>query len=105
MVHVSFGAEATAASNVIGSPTRVGYVSTIEYYGAYAGQPWKLLHRKTGVVIPTDTAGPQGPTKFGLFNWTTYMTNKLSTESHPDGIVWVSQIIVQPGPTMPAAPI
>lgn len=105
MIHVVLGAEGTAVSNVIGSPTRTGYTgSTVEYYGAYEGQSWQLLHRRTNIVIPTDTPGAEGPAKFGIFDWTTYMTNKLSTDVHPDAIVWVSQIILQPGATMPAAP-
>ena len=105
MIHVKFGNETTGVTNIIGSPTRTGYMSEVEYYGAHLGQPWKLLHRRTGIIIPTDTPGAEGPAKFGIFNWTTYMTNKLSTEVHPDGIYWVSQIILQPGPVMPTAPI
>lgn len=106
MIHVKLGPHGTAKSSLSGS-VRTGYTdTTIEYYGAYQGQPWRHLHKRTGITLPTDDSRPgaEGIAKYGVFNWTTYTTAKFGGDLHPDAIVWVSQIILQPGPTMPAAP-
>ena len=87
-----------------------GYVnSTIEYYGAYAGGSMQLLHRRTGVVMRVgnyvnDATGYTGTAKYGTFAWTTFMTNKSLTQTHPVAKVWVSQIIIKAGPGAPATP-
>jgi len=107
MTHVILGPQG-AAPQFGSGPTRTGYTnSTVEYYGAYTGQPWRLLHRRTNVTLSTDSTHPgaQGVGRYGMFGWTTFMTGKWGGESHPDATVWVSQIILQPGSTMPAAPI
>ena len=109
MTHVVLGPPGTArqfGNNNL--PFITGYTgSTIEYYGAYAGQPWSLLHRRTNAVMPYDVGSPggEGFGRYGMFGWTTFMTAKWRFEVHPSYVVWVSQIIVQPGPTMPAPPL
>lgn len=87
-----------------------GYVnSTIEYYGAYSGGSMQLLHRKAGVVMRVgnyvnDATGYTPTAKYGTFAWTTFMTGKSYTQTHPVAKVWVSQIIIKSGPDAPAAP-
>ena len=87
-----------------------GYVnSTIEYYGAYSGGPMQLVHRRTGVVMRVgnyvnDSTGYTGTAKYGTFAWTTFMTGKSLTQTHPVAKVWVSQIIIKSGPGAPATP-
>lgn len=106
MEHVILGQQGTAIQGNTGTSI-TGYInSVVEYYGAYAGQPWTLLHKRT-LHIATDAnyPGGQGVARFGMFGWTSYMTAKWRYESHPDSIYWISQIILQPGPTMPAAPV
>jgi hypothetical protein len=87
-----------------------GYVdSTVEYYGAYSGGAMQLLHRRTGVVMRVgnyvnDAVGYTGTAKYGTFAWTTFMTNKSLTQTHPTAKVWVSQIIIKAGPGAPNTP-
>jgi hypothetical protein len=91
-----------------------GFVnSTVEYYGAYTGGSMQLLHRRTGIVMRVgnynyadqlSTTTASGTAKYGSFAWTTFMTSKSSTQSHPTGSVWVSQIIVKSGATPPSTP-
>ena len=83
--------------------------STIEYYGAYAGQPMQLLHKRTGVVMrvgnfANNVTGYTPTAKYGTFAWTTFMTNKSYTQRHPVAKVWISQIIIKAGATAPATP-
>lgn len=107
MVHVILGPQGTAPQYGSG-PSRTGYTdSTLEYYGAYDGQPWSLLHKRSNLTFHSDSTQPgsDGVGRYGTFNWTTYITTKYAGDVHEDAIVWVSQIIVQPGATMPAAPI
>lgn len=108
MIHVIVGNFAQNVQSSLG-PTRTGYAnSTIEYYGQITpGTPMRLLHRRTGVVLPTDfggDVGAQGREKYGMFGWTTFMTAKWPSEAHPLAQIWVSQIIIQSGSTAPAAP-
>ena len=69
----------------------------------------QLLHRRTGVVMrvgnyDNDATGYTGTAKYGTFAWTTFMTNKSLTQTHPVAKVWVSQIIIKAGPGAPATP-
>jgi hypothetical protein len=84
--------------------------STIEYYAAYTGGAMQLLHRRTGVVMRVGNypvgpgAGYTGTAKYGTFAWTTFMTAKSLTQTHPVAKVWVGQIIIKSGSVAPATP-
>jgi hypothetical protein len=83
--------------------------STIEYYGAYRGGAMQLLHRRTGVVMRVgnyvnDSTGYTPTANYGTFAWTTFMTNKSLTQTHPVAQVWVGQIIIKAGATAPVTP-
>lgn len=82
--------------------------STIEYWGAQPSGAMQLLHRRTGVVMrvgnyPNELAYT-ATARYGTFAWTTFMTSKSLTQTHPVASVWVGQIIVKGGPTAPATP-
>ena len=87
-----------------------GFVnSTVEYYGAYTGGSMQLLHKRSGIVMRVgnyvyDQTGYSGTAKYGTFAWTTFMTGKSTTQAHPTGRVWVSQIIIKSGSTPPSTP-
>lgn len=106
MIHIAPGPYGDGISSLTGTGA-TGYTnSTVEYYGAYDGKPWQLLHRRTGIVLRTDfPIGPEGPQRYGTFGWTTFMTHKDGKQDHPTGKIWVSQIIVQKGASKPAAPV
>ncbi len=106
MMHVVVGPYGTAVSSLTGF-SMTGYTnSTIEVWAAYEGGAMQLLHRRTGVVLRTDSVlGPEGPEKYGTFGWTTFMTHKDPAQAHPTGKIWVSQIIIKSGPVPPAPPL
>ena len=106
MLHVIAGPYGTAVSGLSGS-AMTGYTnSTIEVWAAYLGGAMQLLHRRTGVVLRTNSiVGAEGPQRYGTFGWTTFMTGKDYTQPHPTGKIWVGQIIVKSGSVAPAAPI
>ena len=98
MVRVVCGPQGTAMSS-LGGGSQSGFInSTIEYYGGYPGRPVQLLHRKTGIVLRRgNSPGEPGWSplqKFGLFSWTTFMTLKSSTQTHPLAQTWMSQMII-----------
>jgi hypothetical protein len=87
-----------------------GYInSTYEYYGAYQGGSMQLLHKITGLVYRVgnyayDQVGFSGTAKYGTFAWTTFMTSKSATQSHPTANIWISQIIIKSGSVAPSTP-
>jgi hypothetical protein len=107
MLHVKLGTYGRAATSLNGA-MRTGYTnSEFGVYAALQGSTFRLLHRRTGVVFPVDTALPQGAQgiqKYGQFGFTTFMTQKSPTQSHAVGQYWIGQIIVKSGPVAPAPP-
>jgi hypothetical protein len=109
MAHVKLGAYQANATSSIAREARTGYAnSSIELYGALQGQQFRLLHRRTGIVMPVDTGTPQGAQgiqKYGQFGFTTFMTHKDPAQSHPTGQYWIGQVLVRSGATSPAPPL
>jgi hypothetical protein len=106
MFHTIVGPYGTAVSSLSGT-SMTGYTnSTIELWAAYDGGAMQLLHRRTGVVLRTNSVlGAEGPQRYGTFGWTTFMTHKDYTQVHPTAQIWVSQVIVKSGPVPPSTPL
>lgn len=113
MVHVQMGPVGSAVSSVTNT-TKPGFIdSTYEFYAAYPGEDFQLLHRQTGVVIPrgqhyiggdpalntsysggwnAGTGHPQA--KYGKLWLLPYMTNKDPTQVTPTASTWYDEVIV-----------
>ena len=107
-LHIKLGPHTVAAqSSLDGIIT--GYAnSSIELLVALSGATsWTTMHKREGVVMPTDTAsvqGAQGVQRYGQFGLTTFMTSKNGFQVHPLATVWFGQVIVLSGATVPATP-
>lgn len=105
MSHVILGPWGT---QVISGQNRTGYTnSVIELWGAYPGQPMRLLHRRTWPLAQYNgpQQGAQGVQRYGQFGFTTFMTGKDPAQSHPTARMWYGQVIVKRGSVPIPAPV
>lgn len=114
MVHVAIGPEGSAVSSVSRRKVQPGYVdSTYEFFVAYPGQDFELVHRQDGVVIPrgqyyfggdpglaSSYRGGWGPTdahpkaKYGKLWLLPFMTSKDPEEDSELASTWFDEVIV-----------
>ncbi len=103
MVHIIAGPEGEAISSLSGKTERGFVDSTYELYGAYEGEPLRLLHRVTGIVLrrgnyQDDPHDASHQAKFGMFRFLPHISYKDGDEEHPVASIWYDEIIISTQP-------
>jgi hypothetical protein len=88
-VHVKLGPRGTATSSLDGPGVQGFTESVVQMWGAREGQPSRLLHDWSGLVL-RETAGKE----YGKVWLLPYHTGKSSSQSHPVTYTWYDELII-----------
>ncbi len=108
MVHLKIGQAGRGISSLSGKQEN-GFVDSLyELYGSYEGEPLRLLHRQTGIVLrrgnyQDDPRDASHRARYGMFRFLPHISFKDGTEDHPLASTWYDEIIISRLP-IPAPP-